>query len=154
MRYITGKTPIKTFIGILLFLICCGVFQHFREPDPQQRLCTWLKADQRNFNAWMHEGLTTEAEVEHLFGCPIRTSALNLSPDQAKLRGIPLGPNGQSIIVFIKVWPYDDGNNFNLEIDERGVVVRSNGPFPTPPRSAFRRWWYDFIAELETRGIL
>jgi hypothetical protein len=103
----------------------------------------WRLAHPRSAHSWkdVREGVTTEAEVEAWFGPPAQSGVMVLTPDMARMRGIPERPDGQPVNVALKHWWYDDDHFVELEINDEGMVICYRGPAPCPPRSAVRRWW-------------
>src|SRR5437899_77483 len=90
----------------------------------------WLRlpADPRDSWKRVQEGVTTEAEVEALFGPPVMTSQMPLTPDEAHLRGLAEGPDGQPVTVTVNYWWYDEHHIMETEVDDRGVIIRCRGP--------------------------
>jgi hypothetical protein len=113
-------------IGAALLLVCLAVVWHDSLPD------------HRHHYEIIQEDVTTDTEVEAMFGPAIEEYYSELTPPEAHLRGFPVRPDG-SMTVTMKVWWYDDDHFFQLGFDERGIVILKGCRSICPPRSAIRR---------------
>jgi hypothetical protein len=93
-------------------------------------------------------GVTTEAQVDTLFGPPFGIGTHEPTPVMRNRLGIPDQPDGQPVILMVKEWYYDDENIFEVYFDAQGIVVDKGGPAVAPPRSAIRRWWREKVKPL------
>ena len=131
-------------------VVCCVVTVLLLMP----LMAMWfrLDSDVRRKYDMIKEGVTTETEVDSMFGPSVQASPEVLSPDSAQRRGLTVPGDDRPIIVTIKQWWYDDDHILELEIDARGVAVVKCLPAPTLPRSPTRRsikrlesWFRDLV---------
>jgi len=116
MRYLTRKSVVIGCAGLASLLVCLSIIWIFRP------LVSSVTPDR------LQVGVTTEAEVDAMFGPPIQGKTRVLTPEQARSRGLPARPDGEPITITEKLWWYDDDHIIELEIDERGIVICCRGP--------------------------
>ena len=83
-------------------------------------------------------GVTTENEITNVFGPPDRSYQRALTPQETRSRGLSPASEGRPVNVTMKRWWFDDFETFELEFDERGILVHKWGLAPEPPRSVFQ----------------